>query len=187
MQWVYAVLLNRAYLEGTRYYSSAECFLFFLTRLLQKTTDVYLHTNIRPLLKERIAERIGVQGDSLALAMRVLICDYVGVRNEVDLRALLELQCDDGGWEIGWMYKYGSSGVQIGNRGLCTALAVSAIAAIYSLPPSPTPTVAEPEIFTRKETHIPPKSQRMKRHSRNGSLRNSFTWLVGKANKAVEV
>jgi len=36
-------------------------------------------------------------------------------------------QCQDGSWEPGWMYRYGSTGVKIGNRGLTTALAVKAI------------------------------------------------------------
>ena len=46
---------------------------------------------------------------------------------ESDLMKLRDLQCMDGGWEIGWLCKYGSSGVEIGNRGLCTAFAVKAI------------------------------------------------------------
>lgn len=43
------------------------------------------------------------------------------------LMALKDLQCSDGGWEIGWLCKYGSSGVELGNRGVCTAFAVKAI------------------------------------------------------------
>lgn len=44
-----------------------------------------------------------------------------------DLMALKDLQCADGGWEIGWLCKYGNSGVELGNRGVCTAFAVKAI------------------------------------------------------------
>ncbi|KAF8999452.1 hypothetical protein BDQ17DRAFT_1391539 [Cyathus striatus] len=130
--WVYEVLQNRAYLDGTRYYWTAECFLYFLMRLLQvafkssgeanpKITDLH------ELLKKRTAERVGVPGDSLALAMRLVVCKYFDVEDPVDIGVLRDLQCEDGGWEIGWVYKYGSSGVGIGNRGFTTALAVEAL------------------------------------------------------------
>lgn len=72
-------------------------------------------------------ERIGAAGDALALAMRILVCNFVGIRDEIDLRTLLSMQCIDGGWEAGWMYHYPTSGVSIGNRGLTTALAIKAI------------------------------------------------------------
>ncbi|KAL4263544.1 HAD-like protein [Pleurotus pulmonarius] len=130
LEWVHEVLLNRAYLEGTRYYETPECFLFFLSRLLQATGDAEIHGILKPLLRLRIQERVGADGDALALAMRVLVCDSVGLRDEVDLRSLLPLQCEDGGWEIGWIYKYGSSEIKIGNRGLTTALAINAITAM---------------------------------------------------------
>ncbi|KAG6864966.1 hypothetical protein C0991_005915 [Blastosporella zonata] len=145
LQWVQEVLRNRAYLDGTRYYETPECFLFFTSRLLASSGDQELHTALKPLLKERVQERIGAAGDALALAMRIIVTDFVGIRNEVDLRALLPLQCEDGGWETGWIYKYGSSGIRIGNRGLTTALAVKAVEAmnILSIPPaaSPIPTL----------------------------------------------
>jgi hypothetical protein len=124
-QWYHIVLLNRAYLDGTRYYQTTKCFLFFLSRLFASSEDRELHALLKPLLRERIQERIGAEGDSIALA--TLILDFVGLRDEIDFRSLLPLQCEDGGWEIGWIYKYGSSGLRIGNRGLTTALALSAL------------------------------------------------------------
>ncbi|EGO25300.1 hypothetical protein SERLADRAFT_448283 [Serpula lacrymans var. lacrymans S7.9] len=116
LHWVREVLLHRAYLDGTRYYATPECFLYFLSRLLQTTNNSTLSEYLKPLLRERIQERIGAEGDALALAMRLLTCAYLNIRNEVDLRTLLPLQCEDGGWENGWIYKYGSSGITIGNR-----------------------------------------------------------------------
>lgn len=92
---------------------------------------------MKTILRERVQERIAAEGDALALAMRILTCTYVGVRNDVDLRALLSLQCEDGGWEIGWVYKYGVSGIRIGNRGLTTALAIKAIEGVQQAPLSP--------------------------------------------------
>ncbi|KAI0301025.1 HAD-like domain-containing protein [Multifurca ochricompacta] len=127
LDWVLNVLEYRAYLDGTRYYETAECFLFFASRLLRTTLDASLHTQLTPLLRERILERAGSHGDALALSMRVLAGSIVGLRMERDRAALLPLQCEDGGWEASWIYKYGSSGVKIGNRGLTTALALNAI------------------------------------------------------------
>jgi hypothetical protein len=154
LDWVHEVLLNRAYLEGTRYYTTAECFLFCLARLLESVQDTELHALLMPLLKERIQERIGADGDSIALAMRINVCNFVGIRNEVDMRRLLPMQCADGSWEIGWVYKYGASGLKIGNRGLTTVLAVKAIEDFdhsHSRPTSPTPTVAVEQVQTLKK------------------------------------
>ncbi|KAJ6499937.1 Haloacid dehalogenase-like hydrolase-domain-containing protein [Mycena vitilis] len=127
LQWVCEVLRNRAYLEGTRYYETAECFLYFLSRLLLLSSDAALYATLGPMLKERLQERIGLSADALQLAMRIVACTSLGLRDDIDLRTLLTLQCEDGGWEIGWIYKYGSSSIKIGNRGLTTALAIKAI------------------------------------------------------------
>jgi len=97
--------MNRAYLEGTRYYETPECFLYFMSRFLSRSRDADLHALLKPLLKERIQERIGAEGNSSALSMRILTCDFVRMRDEIDLRKLLTLQCEDGGWEIGWILK----------------------------------------------------------------------------------
>ncbi|KAF5386224.1 hypothetical protein D9615_002237 [Tricholomella constricta] len=188
LQWVQEVLRNRAYLEGTRYYETPECFLFFTTRLLASSGDQELHAMLKPLLKERVQERIGAEGDSLALAMRILVTDFVGIRNEVDLRALLPLQSEDGGWEIGWMYKYGSSGIRIGNRGLTTALAIKAVDAM-SAPSIPLSQSPSPTLVDSLSLSLKPKSALKGRHRRNSSLRNSLQWLWhgGKSRKSVEV
>jgi hypothetical protein len=136
LEWVLGVLEHRAYLDGTRYYETAECFLFFSMRLLRQMRSHHprLHARLASLLRERVLERSGCAGDALALAMRVLVGAAVGLRMERDLAALLPLQCEDGGWGPSWIYKYGSSGIKIGNRGLSTALALNAIAALQSPP-----------------------------------------------------
>ena len=132
MQWVYNVLLHRAYMDGTRYYTSADSCLFFFSRLLLSSDDLELHSTFAVLLRERVRERIGASGDALQLAMRLLTCQIFGLRSEVDRRALLDLQQDDGGWDACWLCKYGSSGLRLGNRGVTTALAVKAIEASFS-------------------------------------------------------
>ena len=82
----------------------------------------------------RLQERVGENGDALDLAMRVLACDSLGIECKADRDALFHLQCQDGGWELGWLCRYGSTGVKIGNRGVTTALAMKAIAFSPSTP-----------------------------------------------------
>jgi hypothetical protein len=135
LEWLLGLLEHRAYLEGTRYYETAECFLFFSARLLRSTHDAALQAQLAPLLRARVVERAGCPGDALALAMRVLAGAAVGLCMERDLAALLPLQCEDGGWEANWVYRLPTSGGKIGNRGFTTALALNAIAALHPLPP----------------------------------------------------
>ncbi|KAJ5194358.1 hypothetical protein N7491_001695, partial [Penicillium cf. griseofulvum] len=127
LHWVRDVLKSRAYIEGTRYYPTPEAFLYFLSRLLENANDIYIHGELFHILRERVKERVGLPGDALCLAMRILTCQYVGVPDEADLAKLRSMQHADGGWEPGWVYRYGKTDVRIGNRGLATALAVNAL------------------------------------------------------------
>ncbi|KAF8502428.1 HAD-like protein [Hysterangium stoloniferum] len=130
LEWVCEVLKNRAYIDGTLYYATPECFLFFVSRFLASCNDPNVQKKLRGLIQERLKERIGAPGESLALAMRVVACHTVDIEDLVDVQTLLTLQCDDGGWEAGWVYKYGSSGMAIGNRGVSTAIALQAISSL---------------------------------------------------------
>lgn len=115
-------------MDGTNYYESPDTFLFYLGRLLGCTKDPELHSWLGPLLKKRIQERIGQSGNAFGLAMRLLTCNMFGIPDQVDLDVLLSLQLEDGGWALDWIYRYGS-GIKLGNRGVTTAFAISAIEA----------------------------------------------------------
>lgn len=128
LQLIHSVLLHRTYIQGTHYYPSPDCCLFFFGRLLQSSHDVHLKATLGSLLQERTQERVGQSGSALDLAMRILTCCSLNLDCGIDRRALLDLQCEDGGWKGGWMYKYGSSGIKLGNRGVTTAMAIKAIA-----------------------------------------------------------
>lgn len=68
--------------------------------------------------------------DSLALAMRILACQLLQIRPpgfELDMARLTEMQCADGSWPLGWVCRYGRTKLRIGNHGIVTAFAVSAI------------------------------------------------------------
>ena len=90
--------------------------------------DVQLKIMLGPLLKKRMQERVGQSGSALGLAMRIITCSSLGLKCRTDRRALLDLHCEDGGWKAGWMYRYGSTGVELGNWGVTTAIAVKATA-----------------------------------------------------------
>jgi hypothetical protein len=145
LDWVYSVLQHRAYLDGTLYYYGADTFLFFLSRLLAVSPTVY--ARFAPLFAHRVLERFGAESngpagvvganggaiDSQALAMRIIAAATVGMCDVADYERLLATQEEDGSFPIGWVYKYGGSGLLIGNKGLTTALAVQAIKAVEAL------------------------------------------------------
>ncbi|KLO06692.1 hypothetical protein SCHPADRAFT_895235 [Schizopora paradoxa] len=125
LAWVLAVLEHRAYLEGTYSYIGGDAFLFFVSRLMGVSTSV--KERVVFLFQERVRERFGKEGDALSLAMRILAAASVGIRDVVDRDTLLTMQELDGGFPMGWIYKFANAGIRVGNRGLATALAVKAI------------------------------------------------------------
>ncbi|GES60874.1 HAD-like protein [Aspergillus terreus] len=127
IDWIYQVLLYRAYIDGTYYYQTAEWFLFYLSRLLKQTQDANLEGKFGSLLRERIQERIGIPGDSLVLGMRLSVCHAMGVPNYQDMETLTGMQCEDGGWEPGYLYSIPIVGKRIFDRGFTTALAIQVI------------------------------------------------------------
>lgn len=125
LDWVYEVLQNRAYEHGTRYYFGGDPFLYFLARLV--SVSQVARDRFSGLFNLRVQERVGLPGDALALGMRIVTAASVGIRDTQDYQKLLELQELAGSWPVGWLYGYPSSGIQIGNQGLTTAVAISAI------------------------------------------------------------
>lgn len=129
LKLVESFLLERSYMPGgTRYYHSPDCCLGFIGRLLRSHNDYQLHTTLGPLLKSRVRERLGMEGSALDLAFRVITSSMFGLDCEKDRVTLLSLQWEDGGWEAGWMYQYGQTGVKVGNRAATTAIAIAALA-----------------------------------------------------------
>lgn len=131
LELVYFMLKNRAYEDGTLYYHGGDTFLFFLSRLLSVSPDVYEKFGV--LFKERVFERSGAEGDAQQLAMRIIAGASMGMRMIVDYERLIRLQEEDGSFPMGWAYKYGGSGILLGNKGWTTALAVKAIKAFDTL------------------------------------------------------
>ncbi|CAG8071441.1 unnamed protein product [Penicillium olsonii] len=127
MEWMFNVLLNRAYINGTRYYASAEWFLYYMVRLLRESTDPTLEGRIKDLLRKRVTERIGAPGDAFPLGMRLLACKYLGIENYPDSQKLADMQQEDGGWEASCLYYFPGKKREVGNRGASTAFALKAL------------------------------------------------------------
>lgn len=70
---------------------------------------------------------MGCGTNILAAALRLLSAQAVELDNPSDLDTVLKRQKVDGGWEMGWLWKYGKEDVMIGSRGVVTAMAVKAI------------------------------------------------------------
>ena len=113
-------------LEPSTYYYRPDPFLYFFSRLL--SVSHLVRERFVDLFCERVSERFGEPGDALALSVRIHDALSVGLINDSrDYERLLTMQEEDGLWPTGWIYKYGASGILVGNKGLTTAMAVTAI------------------------------------------------------------
>ena len=121
--WVFEVLKHRSYIKGTRYYPMADSFLYAVSRLFQFCQDKVLHRSFKPILVERLQERIGLPGDVAELTLRILACAHIGISPVADVKQLLSLQLEDGSWT--WSCRSDSGGQE--ERCLATALALECI------------------------------------------------------------
>ena len=108
-----------------RQYSDTLILCSFLHRLFCITPEV--HARLTPLYKECCCERIGLPGDALALAMRIVCCTAEGIDASIDALRLGQMQEVDGGWKNGWFYRYPIEGILVANNGFTTSLAVNAL------------------------------------------------------------
>lgn len=130
LDYVRKVLVNRAYVHGSAHYLGSEAFLYFLSKLV--AANAALNHEVAALkgpLSDALRERVGRKDDAFAVAARVLACQAVGVWCGSDITYLKELQDVDGGWEIGWVCRFGRTRKRIGSRGVVTAFAVKALEA----------------------------------------------------------
>jgi hypothetical protein len=127
LDYIRRILLNCAYIDGTDMYLSAETFLYFLSCLVEANTTAPEIQSLKEPIAAALRGYVGRRGDSFAVAARVLACQKLGVWVQPDLEYLKELQECDGGWEIGWVCRFGRSHKRIGNRGVPTAWAIKAL------------------------------------------------------------
>ncbi|KAJ7618110.1 hypothetical protein DFH06DRAFT_1434673, partial [Mycena polygramma] len=126
--WICATLIDRAYVEGTRYYPSPDAFLFFFARLLEENPGSDIHRVAFTILRARVMERANAEADALALGMRMYAFNTLGIDHDDGyVQRLLQMQQDDGSWPTGWLCRYGKTGTKLGNKYLTTAFAARAL------------------------------------------------------------
>lgn len=123
--WLYRVMVTRAFRDGTHYYPSADVFLYFASRMLRKAPR--LRNRFGSVLRDCVLERKEAPGDALSLACRLIAAARCGIRDEQNMEKLLMLQRGDGSWDAGVLYQFTRvSGVAY-HQGSTVALAVLAI------------------------------------------------------------
>ncbi|KAI9890578.1 MAG: hypothetical protein M1814_003776 [Vezdaea aestivalis] len=127
-EWVLNVLRSRAFRDGTHYYPGPDLFLYFVSRLL-KLPDLPLNTREKfgPILRDCVMERMGLEGDALALGFRVTTAARCGVCANDDLERLLALQEASGGWGAGVIYQFVRYKGLAFHRGVTAAIALLAM------------------------------------------------------------
>ncbi|RMZ66364.1 HAD-superfamily hydrolase subfamily IA variant 3 [Pyrenophora seminiperda CCB06] len=127
LNYVRRILVNRGYIEGTEMYVSGEPFLYFLACLIHDNPTAPEIQALREPTAAALRWYVNSRGDSFCVAARVLACQKIGVDPQSDVAYLKGLQEADGGWEMGWVCKFGRSKKRIGNRTLPTAWAIKAL------------------------------------------------------------
>jgi hypothetical protein len=125
-EFLFNLLRYRAYVRGTYYYRSGDHFLFHFARLVHGFKDHFEAEQV-DLLARRVRERVGMEGDALALAMRICACDLCGIPNSRDRRRLAPMQNVDGSWGVCPYYMYNDPKSWWGNESLSTAFALAAL------------------------------------------------------------
>ncbi|KAL9087277.1 MAG: hypothetical protein Q9165_006771 [Trypethelium subeluteriae] len=125
--------------QESRYYFLPEPLFFYTWRLLciasgsdlgtidNQRLPKELHT-LRDHLIRRVSARLGtVKDNALCPAVRILICHSLGIKNDVDVQVLLDLQEDDGSFGKAWYVRYGSNGIRISHRAFAVVVAIVAL------------------------------------------------------------
>ncbi|KAK4496142.1 hypothetical protein PRZ48_012121 [Zasmidium cellare] len=126
--------------EESRYYFLPEPLFFYTWRFLciasgskgLETIDMKrlprgLHTLRRHLIR-RVKDRIGAERENgLCPAIRLLICQSLGIENEADVGILLDLQKSDGCFGKAWYVRYGSNGIRISHEAFAVVIGVVAL------------------------------------------------------------
>ena len=123
--FLYKVMITRAFRDGTHYYPSADVFLYFVSRMLRKGPG--LRDRFGPVLRDCVLERKEAPGDALSLACRVIAAARCGIKDDQNMERLLVLQQADGSWEGGVIYQFTRVKGVAWHQGSTVALTVLAI------------------------------------------------------------
>lgn len=125
-EYVWQHLTGPSFALGTRYYSSPDIFLLFLSRVVR---DFGLaQQRFAAALEERLLERFAAPNSSvLELAARVAAAANLGLVAEQDLGELVRYQRADGSWPAAPCFRFGRQERYFGGDSLSTAWGVRAL------------------------------------------------------------
>jgi len=125
--YVWEHLTGEGFAQGTRYYSSPDVFLLFLSRLVRDFGVP--RRRFAAALEERLRERFATPDSSvLELAARVAAAANIGLVAEEDLGELVRQQRADGSWPAAPCFRFGRQERYFGSESLSTAWGVRALA-----------------------------------------------------------
>ena len=123
--WIYCIMKMRGFQDGTRYYRTADFFLYFGSCLIVKAP--HPHKRLQPVLRDCTLERTEAPGDTLSPACRVIVSARCGISWRKDFERLLMTQEEDGSFGAGLCYRFARGGLDFYHRGLTASLAILAI------------------------------------------------------------
>ena len=143
-------LAGDAWRTGTRYYKSADAFLFFASELVREFEALGEATGLTALLTEAVTERRRSEHSTvpLDLALRANAVRNLGLDATAEQAALVRLQTPSGAWPgFGALYALGSAkvpAVYFGSEAVTVAFAARALARRHRPEPAADPKWWEP-------------------------------------------
>jgi hypothetical protein len=126
-EFIWEHLTGPNFAHGTRYYSSPDIFLLFLSRLVRDFAQP--RWRFTAMLEERLRERFGAPDSNvLELAARVSAAANIGLVAEQDIGDLVRYQRADGSWPAAPCFRFGRQERYFGGDSLSTAWGVRALA-----------------------------------------------------------
>lgn len=127
-EYVWEHLTGPGFADGTRYYTSPDVFLLFLSRLVRDFEQP--RRRFTAALEERLRERFSTPDSNvLELAARVTAAANVGLVAEEDIAELVRHQRADGSWPAATCFRFGRQERYFGGDSLSTAWGVRALVA----------------------------------------------------------
>lgn len=123
--WIFDTLITDMFLRGSRYYPSADSFLYFLNVLCQRFS--HAKKKFGHILARKIVMRLGSTERPLDLAMRVIIARSLNIECLTEINKLNSLQEINGSWPNDVLFKYGSRLGYFSSPAVNTAFAIGAL------------------------------------------------------------
>ncbi len=123
--YLYETLVQEEYRDGTRYYPSAESFLFMTARLVSRFTK--LQDRFMQILKEKVLKRKGMAATPIELAQRVISLRCMDLPATEEIMQLISMQSENGSWPLNPFFTQRKNTIYYGSRELTTALAIKAL------------------------------------------------------------